>query len=367
MALSVAPLVRRAPDVALLRWVRSSPAATVLTQAGLIVLALLLTRAIYMWPETIPWGVYLPLIIAAGLLLEPPRLLVVGLVVLACYAVLMLSDQLRHRAGLWVAIVVSLVTLVMMFSVSRSRARLGVAGNVGDSMLVDLRDRLRAQGEIPQLPPNFHIETCVRSAYGQGFSGDFIVATRSTDGDKVEIALVDVSGKGTRAGTRSLLLSGAFGGLIGALPEQKFLAAANNYLLRQRWIEGFATAVHLALDVETGAYSIGHAGHPASAAFDSTTGRWRLLDESAGALLGVIEDLHYTRQEGILAPGGALLLYSDGMIEGRAQPLQIGLDRMLGTATTLTQSGFAGGGAVLADHAVSGVGDDRAVVLIWRD
>ena len=65
--MSVAPLVRRAPDVALLRWVRSSPAATVLTQAGLIVLALLLTRAIYMWPETIPWGVYLPLIIAAGL------------------------------------------------------------------------------------------------------------------------------------------------------------------------------------------------------------------------------------------------------------------------------------------------------------
>ena len=65
--MSVAPLVRRAPDVALLRWVRSSPAATVLTQAGLIVLALLLTRAIYMWPETIPWGVYLPLIIAAGM------------------------------------------------------------------------------------------------------------------------------------------------------------------------------------------------------------------------------------------------------------------------------------------------------------
>ena len=63
------------------------------------------------------------------------------------------------------------------------------------------------------------------------------------------MVVVDVSGKGEGAGTRALLLSGAFGGLLGALPPGEFLPAANDYLLRQDWDEGFATAVHLSLDV----------------------------------------------------------------------------------------------------------------------
>ena len=50
-------------------------------------------------------------------------------------------------------------------------------------------------------------------------------------------------GKGTRAGTRSLPLSGAFGGLLGAVPSDQFLATANDYLARPGWVEGFATAV----------------------------------------------------------------------------------------------------------------------------
>ena len=54
-----------------------------------------------------------------------------------------------------------------------------------------------------------------------------------------------MSGKGVDAGTRALLLSGAFGGLLGALPSEEFLAASNDYLLRQGWDEGFATAVHV--------------------------------------------------------------------------------------------------------------------------
>ena len=92
----------------------------------------------------------------------------------------------------------------------------------------------------------------LQSAYGDAFSGDFVVANRSRDGKHLEVALVDVSGKGVNAGTRALLLSGAFGGLLGAMEPQKFLPAANAYLLRQDWNEGFATAAHVALDLETG-------------------------------------------------------------------------------------------------------------------
>ena len=67
-----------------------------------------------------------------------------------------------------------------------------------------------------------------------------------------EVVLVDVSGKGIAAGTRSLLLSGAFGGLLGAMPYDRFLPAANSYLLRQHWDEGFATAAHASINLRHG-------------------------------------------------------------------------------------------------------------------
>ena len=70
---------------------------------------------------------------------------------------------------------------------------------------------------MPALPEGWSAEVVLRSAGGASFSGDFLVATRSDDGSQLEVALVDVSGKGVDAGTRALLLSGAFGGLLGSV------------------------------------------------------------------------------------------------------------------------------------------------------
>ena len=63
---------------------------------------------------------------------------------------------------------------------------------------------------------------CCDPAGGASFSGDFLVAGAGID-ERMEIVLVDVSGKGVDAGTRALLLSGAFGGLLGATPSEEFL------------------------------------------------------------------------------------------------------------------------------------------------
>ena len=54
----------------------------------------------------------------------------------------------------------------------------------------------------------------------------------------------------------------------------EFLPAANRYLIGQDWDEGFATAAHLSLDLDTGAYLIESAGHPPTAHFDAGSGRW---------------------------------------------------------------------------------------------
>ena len=62
-------------------------------------------------------------------------------------------------------------------------------------------------------------------------------------------AVVDVSGKGDRAGTRALLLAGAMGGLVTALEPAEFLPATNAYLINHPWQDGFATAIHLSVDL----------------------------------------------------------------------------------------------------------------------
>ncbi|MDN5795302.1 MAG: serine/threonine-protein phosphatase [Intrasporangium sp.] len=330
-----------------------------------VCLVLLAGLAVLAWPAYMPWSVFALIVVGAGLFLEPVPLLIVCGVVAADIIVvgLMLADRKAATEGT-VAVVV--VLMFLMLWLSRARSQVGLVGVKGESMLVDMRDRLRAQGELPALPRTWGAEVALESAYGDRFAGDFVVATRSTDGRMLEIALVDVSGKGRNAGTRSLLLSGALGGLLGEMSECGFLRSANNHLLRLRWPEGFATAVHVAIDLETGTFTIGYAGHPAAAQFSAGSGRWTLLSGGRGPLLGVIEDADYPREDGRLRGGDALVLYSDGVIEARDIALDDGIDRMLGRAEFFVTKGFAGLAQRLCDHAAAGHGDDRAVVTVWR-
>ena len=332
---------------------------------GLILVSALLAASILSWPSAVPWAAFVPMIVLAGLFL-PPRWL--ALVLLANAGLLAYVGWYLHgdKASLSGAAIVLCVVAGMMTWLSISRARLGVQGTLGESMLVDLRDRLRAHGSLPTLPEPWHAEVALESAYGESFSGDFVVAGLSDAGDRLEVALVDVSGKGLNAGTRALLMSGALGGLLGAMAPDHFLGAVNSYLLRQNWSEGFATAIHLTLDLDTGRFSLGGAGHPPAVKFSAGSGLWHVLDTESGPLLGVLDGAAFPRSHGRLRRGDALLLYTDGVIETRTRDLNIGIDRMLGAAERVVSHGFTGGASTICAAALAGKTDDRAVVLIWR-
>jgi serine phosphatase RsbU (regulator of sigma subunit) len=160
-------------------------------------------------------------------------------------------------------------------------------------------------------------------------------------------------------------LSGALGGLLGAVPPDQFLVGANNYLLRQNWHEGFATAVHLAVDLVTGQFSITSAGHPPAAWFDAGSGRWTTV-EADGAMLGLLPCTEYVAERGAVRQGDALLLYTDGLIEVPGRDLSMGVDKLLGEAERLVTLGFESGARHLIDAAAPGAADDRALVVIHR-
>ena len=329
---------------------------------GLLVLATLgIGVAVVLLPDYLPLvSLMVPLVVSSRML--GPRQLPWFVVFLM--AVLAASVSLQHnvskRIVISVVIMFGLGLFVMLSSFRRSR--LGVAGIQGESMLVDLRDRILRQGGIPALPDNWYAAAELRSAGGTPFAGDFVVA--SLAGDRLEVAVVDVSGKGQAAGTRALLLSGAIGGLLSALPPGEFLPAANTYLLRQDWDEGFATAIHLSLDLPTGRYDIRSAGHPPAAVRHAGSGRWEVV-ESEGPVLGLIGDVTYEAQSGQMLPGDALLLYTDGMVETRTRDISLGIDKMLGQAEHLLRGGLEGGAERLI-NALGSRNDDRALLLLHR-
>ncbi|MGL5910515.1 MAG: SpoIIE family protein phosphatase, partial [Phycicoccus sp.] len=235
--------------------------------------------AIAAWPDYVPVSVLFPVVVGAGLLLPPRRLLLVMVATAGVVAVWV--PQAGVSSTRVVGLLASLALVSGLVVVGSSyRSRLGTRGFGGDRMFADLRDRIVQVGRVPALPAGWSVTSVVRSAHGDRFSGDFVVVHLDEGAQWLQVVLVDVSGKGAAAGTRALLLSGALGGLLGSVPGSTFLRSANDYLVRQGWGEGFATAVHLELDLRTGAYAIVNAGHPAPARYSTVRGRWALLDAS---------------------------------------------------------------------------------------
>lgn len=353
------PSVRRAATTALRRG--TPPESR--TLRVLVLLSAVLAALLWTAPDLAPVSLlFVPMLLAS--LSLGPRQLPWFVVFLLLLLVVLLTRQETITAHIIGSILVMFLTGFIILLTSFRRTRLGVGGARGESMLVDLRDRIQSQGAIPPLPDGFHAESALRSAGGTPFAGDFVVTVRPPDTDRFEVAVVDVSGKGEDAGTRALLLAGALGGLLGALPPADFLPAANAFLLRQDWEEGFATAVHLSLKVGTGQYEIRSAGHPPAAHRVAGSGRW-LLCEADGPALGLMEWDEFPPLIGELRPGDALMLYTDGMVETPDKDIGFGIDRMLGQTDRLLRGEFVGG----AERLIAALGspqDDRALVLVHR-
>lgn len=332
-----------------------------LTLLMIVATAATITGAIS--PDLVPYTVMVLPMFVGHVTLTPRTLpwFVIACLLGVCVMVAA-QPELSKRSVL--RIVVTFITGFIILVASFRRGRLGVSGPRSEAMFIDLRDRIARQGLIPAMPTGWSAESVLRSSGGTAFSGDFIVAVGADDGVTYDVVVVDVSGKGVQAGTRSLLLSGAFGGLLSAVDHQDFLTAASRFLTRQDWTEGFATAIHLHLDTATGDFDLRKAGHPPAIWLKAGSGQWEVL-ESDGPVLGLIEAPEFESVTGTLRPGDALMLYTDGLVERTERDIESGIDKLAGRGQLLQQRGFADGAeAIMAD--VGADNDDRALVLVHR-
>ena len=343
---------------------RTSPPSERIALPALVVLSLLaIPGTAFFGISVVPTSVQVVPLLGGALLLRrrAMRRLLLAVAVVLTY-LLATQGLMRTRPG---TLLVVLITAVVAYEFARSRDETGLAGATGDALLLELRARLQQQGRLPQMPAGWGGDVVVRPAGGAPFAGDFVVSALTEHDRTLELALVDVSGKGIEAATRALLLSGALGGLLGSLRPEDFLPAGNRYLDRQEWDEGFATAVHLVVDLETGAYVVESAGHPPVAKFDAGSGRWSLM-AAEGFALGLVPEVSYAPATGRLERGDALLLYTDGLVEIPGRDLAVGIDKLLGEAERLVTQGFDGGADLLVSRVAGAANDDRGLVLLWR-
>jgi serine phosphatase RsbU (regulator of sigma subunit) len=227
-------------------------------------------------------------------------------------------------------------------------------------------------------PPVVHSrDVRVRVAYSPGeqrleFGGDFFDAVEREDGS-IALLIGDVSGHGAdaaavgatlRAGWRAMVMAG--------LSPRDRLESLHQLLVRDaRSEEFFATVCSCVINPTRTAATVISAGHPPPILMD---GQIMPLPIAPGPPLGMAVPGHPWQPTTIELRGPfSLLLYTDGIVEGRAAPnrtdrlgigpLLVELDR-LGTST----DGLLGALMAMAEEANGArLPDDVALVLVSHD
>jgi anti-sigma regulatory factor (Ser/Thr protein kinase) len=178
-----------------------------------------------------------------------------------------------------------------------------------------------------RLPDLVGIDSAVRYLPARAeIGGDWYDVIELSAGH-VGLAIGDVAGHGLRAAAlMGQLRTGLRAYALEGHPPAEALRRLDR-LLHTISGRGMATAAYAVLDPATGVLRYASAGHPPPVLVRG--GREAtLLGISAAPPLGTLAFAAYHEVEVTLAPGDTILLYTDGLVERRREPLTNGLERL---------------------------------------
>jgi serine phosphatase RsbU (regulator of sigma subunit) len=222
----------------------------------------------------------------------------------------------------------------------------------------------RSQPDVAGLRVADVYESAARVEVG----GDVYDFLELPDG-RLAVVLGDVTGHGIEATADMAMAKFVFRSLAREHPEPAdFLAAANDVVVDEIALGKFITMAYVTVDGADGSIACAQAGHPPPRVV-LPDGRVEPL-EAAGLVLGVDAGQEYEEVRAQLPPGGAVVLYTDGVVEARrdgelygAERLDVLLARLAGRPARELAA------AVVADcrtFAGGELSDDCAVVVIER-
>jgi serine phosphatase RsbU (regulator of sigma subunit)/anti-sigma regulatory factor (Ser/Thr protein kinase) len=225
----------------------------------------------------------------------------------------------------------------------------GISGTLQRSLL---------PAQLPQIP-GVQVAAHYVSAMPEAVGGDWYDVLPLPDGD-IGLVIGDVAGKGVAAAAITAKLRHGLRAyaLEGHAPAET-MSRVNELLERGE----MATLLYLVLDPLTSSLRYVCAGHPPALLIDATGGP-RFL-EGSGLPVGTRDHAAYAERTTALTPGSTLVLYTDGLVEGRAVDIERGLARLQLVAGTINGDienlPRRLAGAMLSDHAPQ---DDVAILVL---
>jgi PAS domain S-box-containing protein len=229
-------------------------------------------------------------------------------------------------------------------------------------------------GSLVPAPRLRRVDVSVASLYRPGeqrleLGGDFYAATERGDSG-IALLVGDVSGHGPEAAALAAMLRAGWEALVeaGVSPPARLQSLNHLLFAHARYEEFFATVCSVVIDSQLTEATITLAGHPPPILLSG--GVVVPYPTITGVPLGVSEIATWTPSRVALPESFSLLLYTDGVVEGRAAPDEqerFGEARLRSMLTDTTTSGRALlQDILLAASAAHGgpLPDDAALLLL---
>ncbi|MEO8694403.1 MAG: SpoIIE family protein phosphatase [Acidimicrobiales bacterium] len=182
---------------------------------------------------------------------------------------------------------------------------------------------------LPMVPPTLStVDIAVRYRAAAGNVGGDWWDAQAVSGDIVVVAVGDVVGRGLQAAYEMTKMRIATHSFATVDPSPLVILDRLDRAART-WQRGIASTAVVATIQPDGAFRIGRAGHPyPMIRHDDAT--VTTLTGSAGYPLGVADANNFVATMHHLSAGDILLLYTDGLIERRNEPITHGMQRLEG-------------------------------------
>ncbi|WP_233443455.1 PP2C family protein-serine/threonine phosphatase, partial [Streptomyces stelliscabiei] len=211
--------------------------------------------------------------------------------------------------------------------------------------------------ELPTTPGLRLAARYLPATRGLNIGGDWYDAFRQPDGSLITV-IGDVTGHGLRAAVMMSQLRTALRAYAvdGKTPGQ--LLTRLHLFLHHLQPDLYATAVIARFHPSEPTLTWAAAGHPPPV-LRSPDGRVRILDAKPGAMLGIPLHQEIPDHTVPLPPGSTLALYTDGLVERRAQGIDPGIERLATTLEGLPSATLDDDVAESADRLLEPLLDDE--------
>lgn len=190
--------------------------------------------------------------------------------------------------------------------------------------------------------PGLHLHVLSRPYHEAAGGGDVHYVSSCGTGRITRLMVADVAGHGADVDAVANTLQTLMRRFVNRIDARQFVQDMNDEFVSVTESGVFATAIVATYFAPTGRLSLINAGHPPPLLFRAETGQWTIIDDAASVgpnnlPLGVLDRTEYESIEIDLAPGDAVVCYTDSLPESRdAAGELLGYDRLLGLAQALT-------------------------------